>query len=651
MSLLSIKNLNKFTGEPGNAQHILKGISLSVECGEFVAIMGHSGSGKSTLLNILGCLDIPSSGEYLVNGVATAIMNSDELADLRRQTFGFIFQRYNLLESLSVQENVALPAIYADMPDADRMHRAQDLLASLEMRHKSANKPHQLSGGQQQRVSIARALMNGGKIILADEPTGALDTQSGKVVLEIFKQLNRDGHTIIMVTHDISVAAHAGRIIELRDGEVVAERITQEQKKVNAESAPFRSSSVYAVNFFLRYKSRILECLKMALQSIFAHKLRSVLTMLGIIIGTASVIFVVALGKGSQEQIINNISRLGSNNIRIYPGKGWGDRDAWRVKTLTEGDVFVLGAQNYLSGATPQVDASGTVIRGNITVKGRVNGINEQGFTIEGKGLIEGRFYTATETVHTASVTVVDEDARDTLFPHGESPLGEYLFFEQRPLQIIGVIKRQFDNLNKQDSINIWSPHTTVMRKIAGKRSIDYISVKVADGVSAQAAEKNIEQLLAARHGKKDFFMFNVDTYQKAAENAAKTTSLLIYGIASVSLLVGGIGVMNIMLVTVTERTAEVGLRMAIGARRNNVLAQFLSEAVVLCLLGGSTGIGLAFGVGIIAGYINKDINLIYSSGSILLALFCASGIGIIFGYIPARNASRLNPIQALARD
>ncbi len=647
MPLITITGLCKFVGEEASRRQILKDVSLTVERGEFLAIVGPSGSGKSTLMNMIGCLDTPSSGSYSINGTEVTTLGADELAGLRCRVFGFVFQRYHLLNCLSAGENVTLPGVYAGLDGETRTARAQELLASLKLGEKFRSRPNRLSGGEQQRVSIARALMNGGEIILADEPTGALDSASGKMVMAVLLELNRKGHTVILVTHDRNLAGYANRVIELHDGEIAADSFKRAPVPPTASPAP----SAFTRGRIARYKNSLAECLRMSLQAIGAHKLRSMLTMLGIIIGIASVVLVVAMGRGSQAKIMRDISSLGSNTIDVLRGQGRGDRNAWRIKTMTEEDAEVLAGQSYILGATPQVNSSGAATCGSVTAKARVYGVNEQFFGIDGRVLTTGRFYTAEEIKSAASVAVIDEDARRMLFPGGEPPLGRYVFFEKRPLEIVGVMKNSPRNDGGVDSIRLWVPHTTVMYKISGARFIDYITMQVRDGVNAQVAEKNIESILLARHGQKDFYIFNVDTYQKTVESTMNTTAMLIVGIASVSLLVGGIGIMNIMLVSVTERTAEIGLRMAVGASKGNILSQFLLESVTLCLIGCLIGLALAFGLGALIEAVQKDFPLSYSGGSIVLVLCCSSLIGVLFGFIPARNASRLNPIEALARN
>lgn len=345
MKLIEIENLNKYFGSGENKAHILKNVNLTIEQGDFVAIIGASGSGKSTLMNIIGCLDTASSGICCIDGKETLQMNSDELSDLRQRKFGFIFQRYNLLSALTANENVALPAIYAGMDSHSRKARADQLLDKLGLSDKTLNRPNQLSGGQQQRVSIARALMNGGEIILADEPTGALDSKSGETVLQILQDLHKEGHTIIMVTHDPNIAATASRVIEIKDGKIIRD----ERQQPYSEELKLAKREHKSPRFF----DQLIESFKMATSAIMAPKLRALLTMLGIVIGITSVISVVALGQGSQERILSNINSLGTNTMTIMNGTGFGDRRANLTKNLTISDATMLNKQAYIDSTTP----------------------------------------------------------------------------------------------------------------------------------------------------------------------------------------------------------------------------------------------------------------------------------------------------------
>lgn len=640
MKLIELKNLNKYFGLEGNQAHILKNINLSIEQGDFVAIIGASGSGKSTLMNIIGCLDTASDGTCLIDGKNTQQMSADELSDLRQRKFGFIFQRYNLLPSLTANENVALPAIYAGQESASRKQRADELLTKLGLSDKTTHRPNELSGGQQQRVSIARALMNGGEIILADEPTGALDSKSGEAVLAILETLHQEGHTIIMVTHDPQIAAKANRIIEIKDGQIL-----RDERQTPYLDSPKSTNAEYKKPRFL---DQLLESFKMATSAIMAHKMRAMLTMLGIIIGIASVISVVALGRGSQQQILSNINSLGTNTMDIMNGTGFGDRRANLTKNLTMSDAVVLEQQNYVESITPSSNVNATLIYGNTSVSGSVRGVGEQFLNVKGLKLLSGRFFTADEVKNVAQVIVIDPNTqKDLALP--EKPEGEIILVDKKPLCIIGVAQQA--NTMNQSSLTLWAPYTTIMQRISGQKQIDSLTVKIKDNVESQTAEKSVTELLTAKHGKKDFFIMNSDTIKQTITSTTNTMTLLISSIALISLIVGGIGVMNIMLVSVTERTREIGVRMAIGARQRNILQQFLIEAVLICLIGGVIGILLAGGIITTFNSFGSNFKMVLAPESVVIAVLCSSLIGIMFGYIPARNASRLNPINALAQE
>lgn len=646
MNIIELKNIHKFFGQEKNKVHVLKGINLSIQKGDFVAIIGQSGSGKSTMMNIIGCLDTPTSGSYKINGVEVGKMGKDQLAELRCKTFGFIFQRYNLLNSLKASENAALPAIYLGLNEGDRNKRAIELLKKLDLGNKLNNKPNELSGGQQQRVSIARALMNGGEIILADEPTGALDSKSGEMVMETIKNLHKQGHTIILVTHDSHIASQANRIIEIKDGEIISDvRKASEFYDMTDSVKNIKRSRLDAIKY------SFLESLNMSVHAIISNKMRSLLTMLGIIIGIASVVSVVALGNASQAKILEQINAMGTNTIDIMPGTGFGDMRSGRVKTLKVGDSDYLGKQGFIDNSTPNVSASGTLVYENHSVTAQLKGVGAAFFDVKGKKIAQGRVFNKEEVDKMASVVVIDDNTLKEVFSEDANPVGKILIFNKKPLQIIGVTKKDNTPGPSSDSMNIWTPYTTAMYKINGSSDINSITVKISDKVNSQVAEESIENILTTLHGKKDFFMINSDSIKQTVESATNTMKLLIASIAVISLIVGGIGVMNIMLVSVTERTKEIGIRMAIGAKQADILQQFLIEAILICLVGGFMGVALSMLIGVGFNTLSEDFGMIFSTASIILALVCSSAIGIIFGYMPAKNASNLNPIDALASE
>ncbi|CAI2492129.1 MacB family efflux pump subunit [Serratia proteamaculans] len=625
---------------------VLNNINLTIDQGEMVAIMGASGSGKSTLMNILGCLDRPSEGDYQVAGRSTGWLDRDSLAELRREHFGFIFQRYHLLGDLSAQGNVEVPAVYAGHARSARRQRAANLLQRLGLAQRLDYRPSQLSGGQQQRVSIARALMNGGEVILADEPTGALDSHSGQEVMGILKNLHARGHTVVIVTHDMQIAEHAQRIIELSDGEIIADRQKSAQSVARLPKRPASTSSHWQSQ-----RDRLREAFKMALLAMASQRLRTLLTMLGIIIGIASVVSVVALGKGSQQQVLANISAMGTSTLEVYPGKDFGDMRSAAVQTLRATDADALAQQNYVHSVTPTVSSSTTFRYGNQSVSGTVNGVGEQYFLVRGYHIDSGMAFNRQSVDHLMQEAVIDENTRDKLFPHGANPLGEVILLGSLPCRIIGVAAKKQSGFGSDENLNVWIPYTTAMKRMLGQSYLKSITVRVNDDIDLTSAEDGVTRLLSQRHGGKDFFVMNTDSIRQTIEQTTATLTLLVSMIALISLVVGGIGVMNIMLVSVTERTREIGVRMAVGARASDIMQQFLIEAVLVCLLGGALGVLLSLAIGVVFSQFSDNFKMVYSTGSIVAAFICSTLIGVIFGFFPAKRAAGMDPIHALERE
>lgn len=638
--MLKLENINKNFNLGKNKVQVLNDINLEIKKGEFVAIIGQSGSGKSTLMNIIGCLDTQSSGKYYVDNKDISKFSSDEKASLRRKKFGFVFQRYNLISNLTALENVCLPGIYEGL--YDRKTKGLNLLDKLDIKEKAYSRPNQLSGGQQQRVSIARALINGGEVILADEPTGALDSKSGIMVMEILSNLHKNGHTIILVTHDKNVANYANRIIEIKDGKIINDETKKNENFTTQNLDKNKNKSSFGYKF--------LEALKMAISSIFSHKLRSFLTMLGIIIGIASVICVVALGEGSQEKILSSIRAIGTNTINIYPGKNFGDLRAGKVKSLSVDDSRILGMQNYLDYSTPNTSTSGVITYKNLSLNANLRGGGVNSLAVNGIEIQTGRSFELSDIANSSSVVIIDQNTKNSFFKD-EDPLGKNIFFNQKPLKIIGIAKEDENAFGGSDNLRLYAPFSTVINKITGDRHIHSITVKVKDDVNAQLAEEAIVSILTQKHGKKDFFTRNSDTIKKTVESTMATMRLLISSIALISLIVGGIGVMNIMLVSVSERTKEIGIRMAIGAKESDILIQFLIEAIILCIIGGIIGLLTAYSFGYLFNSISGNFYMKFSTMPAIIALMSSCLVGTIFGYLPAKNASKLNPIDALLQE
>ncbi|NNH78219.1 MacB family efflux pump subunit [Acinetobacter sp. ANC 5380] len=652
--LLKVTDLTREFPAGESTIQILKGINLEIYPGELVAIVGQSGSGKSTLMNILGCLDQPTAGSYQVKGRETRKLEPDELAQLRREYFGFIFQRYHLLGDLTAAGNVEVPAIYAGVDAAARQQRSTRLLTDLGLADKTQNRPSQLSGGQQQRVSIARALMNGGDVILADEPTGALDKNSGIEVMRILRELNAKGHTIILVTHDHNVAKNASRIIEISDGNIISDRANVPEtddevlEKQQLDRTPQKKTPSWR-----SAADRLAEAFRMALLAMNAHRMRTFLTMLGIIIGIASVVSVVALGNGSQKKILENISSLGTNTITVYQGRGFGDNSKTsQAKTLVPADGEALAEQPYVDGVSPSVTSNITARFKDTEASATVNGVSEDFFYVKGMTFESGQPFDKEGVTERAQDVVIDSNTKNTFFSDGTNPLGQVILLGSVPSRIIGVIEAQKSMMGNSDSLNVYLPYSTVMSRMLGQSNVRNIIVRVKDEYPSAAAENAILNLLVQRHGAQDVFTQNSDSIRETIQQTTQTMTLLVSAIAVISLIVGGIGVMNIMLVSVTERTQEIGVRMAVGARQSDILQQFLIEAVLVCILGGILGVLLSLGIGQLIGHFAGDtFQMAYSTTSIIAAFVCSSMIGIIFGFIPARNAAQLNPVDALSRE
>lgn len=651
--LLEVKNLVREFPAGESTVQILKGVNLEIYPGELVAIVGQSGSGKSTLMNILGCLDKPTTGSYKVKGRETRELEADELAQLRREYFGFIFQRYHLLGDLNAAGNVEVPAIYAGADSSQRHARAVKILTDLGLGKKTQNRPSQLSGGQQQRVSIARALMNGGDVILADEPTGALDKNSGIEVMRILRELNAKGHTIILVTHDHNVAKNATRIIEISDGNIISDQPNVPEVEEHLEKQPLIRSEQKKISSWRSAVDRLGEAFRMALLAMNAHRMRTFLTMLGIIIGIASVVSVVALGNGSQKQILENISSLGTNTITVFQGRGFGDNSrSSQSKTLIPADADALAEQPYVDGVSPSVNSSVTGRYKEIEASTTVNGVSEDFFYVRGMTFQSGQPFDRSSVMQQAQDVVIDTNTKNTFFKDGTNPVGQVILLGSVPSRIIGVIDAQKGMMGNNDSLNVYLPYSTVMSRMLGQSNVRSIIVRIKDEYPSAAAENAILNLLVQRHGAQDVFTQNADSIRETIQQTTATMTLLISAIAVISLVVGGIGVMNIMLVSVTERTQEIGVRMAVGARQSDILQQFLIEAVLVCILGGILGVLLSLGIGqLITHFAGGTFQMAYSTTSIVAAFVCSSLIGIVFGFIPARNAARLNPVDALSRE
>ncbi|MEG3691189.1 ABC transporter permease, partial [Escherichia coli] len=541
--------------------------------------------------------------------------------------------------------NVEIPAIYANSERDSRRQRATALLGRLGLEGREHHKPCELSGGQQQRVSIARALINGGKIILADEPTGALDSQSGQEVLAILNELNRRGHTVVMVTHDMKVARHAKRIIELCDGEIIADS----GGCVSATETLPKTNSIRQ-SYWKTLLDRTRESMQMALKAMKTHRLRTTLTMIGIVFGIASVVTVVALGEGARQETLEEIKSLGTNVVSIYPGQDLFDDSIESIRTLVPADANALAKQGFIDSVSPEVSASDNIRFLGKSAIASINGVGREHFRVKGIELLQGT--TFRDDRNALQEVIIDENTRKAIFDNtGLQALGQIVFLGSVPARVVGIAKSN-NRSDASNRITVWMPYSTVMYRIVGKPVLTGISVRLKDNVDNEAAISAISQLLTRRHGVKDFQLYNFEQIRKSIEHTSMTFSILILMVACISLMIGSIGVMNIMLISVTERTHEIGVRMAVGARRSDIMQQFIIEAVLVCLIGGALGIALSYITGALFNALAGGIfAAIYSWQAAVAAFFCSTLIGIIFGYLPARKAARMDPVISLASE
>lgn len=647
--LISLRDIRKHYGGGDQPRvEILHGISLEIHAGEFVAIVGASGSGKSTLMNILGCLDRPSSGHYHFAGRDVADLDADALAWLRREAFGFVFQGYHLITTETAQENVEMPALYAGMAEPARAARATALLTRLGLAERLQYRPQQLSGGQQQRVSIARALMNGGHIILADEPTGALDSHSGEEVMRLLNELADAGHTIILITHDREVAARARRVVEIRDGHVISDTgFATTDAGDTAKHHHIPALTFAAGDATNQWRGDMLEACRAAWRVMWVNRFRTGLTLLGIIIGVASVIVMLAVGMGTKERVVAELGAFGTNHIYIYS-----KRESSRIpgRGISVADMEALAELPQISCVLPSLSGNKVVRFGNEDTQTRIKGSRAAMSRMLSWPVVKGSFFTEEDDEHMATVAVLGQRLVQNLMPDVSNPIGETILIGNVPFQVIGVLASKGAVTGDQsDDDLVIIPYSTASLRVFGEREPSYVTLEVKDMKLVDAAAESMETLLFARHGVRDFQIENAAAWIAAQAKTQDSMGFMLALIAVVSLGVGGIGVMNVMLMTVRERTREIGIRMATGARQRDILQQFLTEAVLVTTVGGVTGVVIGLSIGITLVFFGMPV--IFSLSAMLGAFFCSVITGLVFGFMPARKAASLDPVVALAND
>jgi len=675
--------------------HALRGVSLTVRRGEFVAIMGASGSGKSTLMNILGCLDVPTTGDYLLEGVDVAKLDEPSLARIRGRRIGFVFQSFNLLTRTTAIENVELPLFYS-AHIAGNPQRAEDMLGLLGLGDRTQNQPNQLSGGQQQRVAIARALVNDPAIVLADEPTGNLDSQTAADILGTLRAFNRErGVTVVLVTHERVLAELADRIVTIRDGLIISDLpTTQAGAGQPARTLPpvpplKEPPALGRVEAFLQ-EAWILNVMAVgaALRAIGRNKLRAGLTMLGVFIGVAALIAMVAVGEGARATVEAQIQSLGTDLLVVLPGStrtngvraGFGSASSLRVADV----AAILEEDHAVADVSYVARQSAQVVNGHNNWSTSIQGVSSSYLSIRNWRVNTGRGLTDQDEEDGNPVCLLGQTVMSNLFGDFSDPVGATILVKNVPMVVIGILAAKGHSPNGQDQDDVVIiPFSTAEERVLGVANpssaqslsnnvfatigpppnpfgvtprlqgfVNTIYVQARSPAAVKTALEQITQTLETQHRIKpgatdDFAVRDLTEIAEVAEHTSKAMEVLLAAIASISLVVGGIGIMNILLVSVTERTREIGIRMATGARRLHVLMQFLIEAMLLSAMGG--------GAGILAGIVASEIissaagwPILLRADVIVLAFVFSAAVGVFFGYYPARQASQLNPIDAL---
>ena len=652
--MIEAKNLYKVYQMGDTKVEALRGVSLNIAQGEFVAIMGASGSGKSTLMHVLGLLDRPDSGEYFLGGEDITKLSDKQLAFVRNQLMGFVFQQFHLLPRMTALENAQLPLIYAGKRHLKE--KAKDEIEAVGLGSRMFHRPNEMSGGQQQRVAIARSLVNDPPIIFADEPTGNLDSKSKEEIIVILEGLNQKGKTIVMVTHEPDIAAHAKRIIQMKDGQIISDKVTSQNKDIINNQAESIKDILSNSRNIASGGMNFLDYMRQSISAMMAHKMRTFLSILGIMIGVAAVIAMLAIGQGAKASIEKQLASMGSNLLVISPGAVKSGAVSLQTGTTTRftfQDVDAIAKLNdYVQGVSSSVSGRAQVVYQDKNWNTKVEGVDVSYEELRSATPVAGRFFTEEEVKTRDKVALIGATVLRNIFGNVD-PIGQTIKINLINFRVIGILPTKGTTGPQDQDDTVIIPVTTGMYRLFGKQYIDSIYVEAKSADLIDAAQDEVSKLIIKRHRlitqdqKDSFSIFNMADIKNMLTSTTKTMSLLLGAIAAISLLVGGIGIMNIMLVSVSERTREIGLRKAIGANTHDIMTQFLIEAVLMSFMGGIAGILLGGGASILISFL-AGWSVVVSLSSVILATVFSLIVGIVFGLWPAKKASTLNPIEAL---
>ena len=641
-------------GDPsGERVRALDGISLRIHAGEFVCVTGPSGSGKSTLMHVIGCLDRATDGECRIAGTDVETLDDDGLAVLRRHAFGFVFQSYNLLESLSAAANVELPATYAGLRAGQRHDRAREIMETLGLDDRLDHRSPELSGGEQQRVAIARALMNGARIILADEPTGAIDTEQGAEVLDLLEALAERGHAVVVVSHDRAVASRAHRVVELVDGRIVSD------SGASLADSPGSAPDTREPQTPRRSTIPWLAAVRHGLVALRTSGLRGALTVFSVALGTWSALALLGLSEGVRLDIADAMEEMGANRLSVSSmafGKP-GEPARLQPLTLADADAIAERVAN-VSAVQPGMwerlpaSRSGEVI--DPVIVRALSVYEAHTYQNAPWPLAEGTYLSEDDRDAVAQVAVIGPTIRDRLFSPDESPLGQHVDINGLPFVVKGVLAPHPRKIGEGEMM--WSgprarewdgtvihiPFETGANLVFGKENLNGLDVLLTDAERIDETAGDIKDLLFRHHGM-EYDVAN-DALIWISGKKLKAMHLALFGaIGAIALVLGGMTIVAVSLAGVSQRRREIGIRRAVGARRRDITAQFVVETGVATTVGGAIGALSSFaGSSLLAQATGAPVS--FEPWFALVALGCAIVDGTGVRHRPGPAGGRTRP-------